>query len=63
MPVFANKLPLLLSARYLVLRSVRRAPTTIRAIVVRLERGFAAFAAIPYQDARAQQELSRLLDE
>jgi hypothetical protein len=61
--VIANALPLLRSATYLALESFQKASATIRATGARLERGFAAFADIPYQDARTQQELSRLFDE
>jgi hypothetical protein len=46
-----------------VLESFQKASATIRATGARLERGFADFADIPYQDARTQQELSRLFDE
>jgi hypothetical protein len=46
-----------------VLESFQKASATIRAIGARLERGFADFADIPYQDARTQQELSQLFDE
>ena len=69
--VIANSQPLpgsatyllLGSATYLLFESFRKASATIRAIGTRLERGFADFADIPYQDARTRQELSRLLDE
>jgi hypothetical protein len=39
------------------------APTTLRMIVARVERGFAEFAEIPYQDVITRQELSQILDE
>jgi hypothetical protein len=61
--VFANIRPLLRSAIGLVLQSLQKAQATIRATGVRLERGFADFADIPYQDARTRQQLSQLLDE
>jgi hypothetical protein len=61
--VIANTRPLLRSATYLVLESFQKASATIRATGARLERGFADFADIPYQDARTQQELSRLFEE
>jgi hypothetical protein len=46
-----------------VLESFHKASATIRATGARLEHGFADFADIPYQDARTQQELSRLFEE
>jgi hypothetical protein len=54
---------LLQSATHLTLESFQKALATIRATGARLERGFADFADFPYQDARTQQELSRLFDE
>jgi hypothetical protein len=59
----ASGLHLLRSARYVALVPFQNVPTIIRTIIARAERGFADFAQIPYQDALAQQELSRLLDE
>jgi hypothetical protein len=44
-------------------RGLPKLSTVIRTIVARVERGFAAFAEIPYQDALARQELSQLLNE
>jgi hypothetical protein len=38
------------------------ATNTIRTIIAHVERGFADFAKVPYQD-RKQQELLQLLDE
>jgi hypothetical protein len=61
--VIAKTRPVLRCATYLVLESFQKASATIRAIGARLERGFADFADIPYQDARTQQELSQLFDE
>jgi len=60
--VFANSRPLLRSAIHSVLESLLKAQATIRAAGACLERGFADFADIPYQDARTQQQLSQLLD-
>jgi hypothetical protein len=60
---FAISLRLLQSARYAVLASFEKAPTTIRTIIARVERGFADFARIPYQDSLTQREFSRFLDD
>jgi hypothetical protein len=46
-----------------MLARFREAPTTIRNIISRVERGFAEFAQIPYEDSLAQRELLLLLDE
>jgi BON domain len=59
----ANGLRLLQSARYALLASFQKAATTIWTIIAHLERGFADFAEIPYQDASTHRELSLLLDE
>jgi hypothetical protein len=61
--VLANGLRLLQSARYVVIAPLQKVPMTIRTIIARVERRFADFAQIPYQDAYTQQELSRFLDE
>jgi hypothetical protein len=61
--VITNTRSLLRSTTYLVLEFFQKASATIRATGARLERGFAEFADIPYQDARTQQELSCLFDE
>jgi hypothetical protein len=59
----ANRLHLLQSARYAVLAFLQKAATTIWTIIAHVERGFADFAEIPYQDAFTHRELSQLLDE
>jgi hypothetical protein len=59
----ANGLRLVHSAKYAELASFQKAPTTILAIIARVERGFADFAQIPYQDALTHRELSQLLDD
>ena len=61
--VLANSLRLLQSARYAVLTPFQKAPTTIRTIIARVERGFADFAQIPYQDSLTQREFLRFLDD
>jgi hypothetical protein len=61
--VLANALRSLLSPIQGVLARCQNAPTTVRTIIGRVERGFSAFAEIPYQDARTRQELSLLLNE
>ena len=60
---FANGLRLVRSASDIILAHFREAPTIIRNIIVRVERGFADFAQIPYEDSLAQRELLLLLDE
>jgi hypothetical protein len=59
---FENGLRLMRSARY-VLARFRAAPPTIRNIVARVERGFAHFAKIPYDNSLAPRELLALLDQ
>jgi hypothetical protein len=54
---------LLRSARHIVLAPFRRAPAAIRIILTRVERGFAGFAQIPYEDSLTQRELLQFLDE
>jgi hypothetical protein len=51
------------SASNVILARFQEAPTIIRNIIVRVERGFADFAQIPYEDPLAQRELLLLLDE
>jgi hypothetical protein len=57
------RLRLLRSARYIVLAPFRKAPAAIRIILTRVERGFADFAQIPYEDSLTQRELLQFLDE
>jgi hypothetical protein len=45
-----------------VLEYMQKTPMVVRAVIARVERGFAAFAKIPYQDS-LQKELMQLLDE
>jgi hypothetical protein len=59
----ANGLRLLQSARYTLLASFQKAAATIWTIIAHVERGFADFAEIPYQDACTYGELSQLMDE
>jgi hypothetical protein len=59
----ANGLRLLQSARYALLASFQKAAATIWTIIAHVERGFADFAEIPYQDACTYGELSQLMDE
>jgi hypothetical protein len=59
----ANGLRLLQSARYALLASFQKAAATIWTIIAHVERGFADFAEIPYQDASTYRELSQLMDE
>jgi hypothetical protein len=42
---------------------IQKTPMVVRAVIALVERGFAAFAKIPYQDSWAQEELLQLLDE
>ena len=49
--------------RHSLLRVFDKASTAIRGAVARVERGFAVFAEIPYQDDRAPQDISQLLTE
>jgi len=51
------------SASNVILARFQEAPIIIRNIIVRVERGFADFAQIPYEDSLAQRELLLLLDE
>ena len=60
---FANDPRLVRSAWYAVLALLQEAPTAIRNIIARVERGFAAFAQIPHEDSLARRELLQLLDE
>jgi hypothetical protein len=60
---FANGLRLVRSASDVMLASFQEVPTALRNIIARLERGFADFAQIPYEDSLAQRELLLLLDE
>jgi hypothetical protein len=46
-----------------MLARFQEVPTALRNIIARLERGFADFAQIPYEDSLAQRELLLLLDE
>jgi hypothetical protein len=48
---------------YLAFTPLRKARTSVRTVVTCVERGFAAFAKIPYQDALTHRNLSELLDE
>jgi hypothetical protein len=59
----ANGLRLPQSARYAMLAFLQKAATTIWTIIAHIERGFADFAEIPYQDACTYRELSQLMDE
>jgi hypothetical protein len=59
----AYGLRLVRSAGYVVLARCQEAQTTIRNIIARVERGFANFAQIPYEDSLVQRELLQLLDE
>src|SRR6266849_8250173 len=59
----ANGLRLVRSASNVILARFQEAPIIIRNIIVRVERGFADFAQIPYEDSLAQRELLLLLDE
>ncbi len=49
--------------RHLVLICGREGANIIRTITGLAERGFAAFAKIPYQDAATQQALAQLMDD
>jgi hypothetical protein len=42
---------------------IQKTPMAVRAVIALVERGFAAFAKIPYQDSWSQKELIQLLDE
>src|ERR1700730_18014992 len=59
----ANGLRLVRSASDVMLARLQEVPTALRNIIARLERGFADFAQIPYEDSLAQRELLLLLDE
>lgn len=54
---------LLRSSKYFILACAHKARTIILAVIALLERKFAAFANIPYQDALTKQALVELLDE
>ena len=58
-----NCMRLVRSVSNVMLARFQEAPTTIRNIISRVERGFADFAQIPYEDSFAQRELLLLLDE
>jgi len=49
--------------RHLVLICGREGANIIRTVTALAERGFAAFAKIPYQDAATQQALAQLMDD
>ncbi len=59
----AYGLRLVRTASNVILARFQKAPTIIRNIIVRVERGFADFAQIPYEDPIAQRALLLLLDE
>jgi hypothetical protein len=59
----ANSLQLLRATRFVVLAPFQKAPAAIRTIIARVDRGFAEFAQVPYQDAHTKQELLALLSE
>ena len=51
------------SWRHSLLTAFHKASTVIRSTVARVERGFAVFAEIPYQDDSVPQDPSQLLNE
>jgi hypothetical protein len=51
------------SAGDVVLALLQKLVTTARTVAARVERRFAAFAHIPYEDAHAQRELVHLMDD
>ena len=53
----------LLSASTVALALLRKVPVIIRSVTARVERGFADFAQIPYQDSLTQREFLRFLDD
>jgi hypothetical protein len=59
----ANCLHLLRSTRLVVLAPFQKAPAAVRTIIARVDRGFAEFAQVPYQDAHTRRELLALLYE
>jgi len=59
----ANALRLLPSSIRAVFTLCKNVPTGVRTIIGRVERGFADFAEIPYQDALTRQDISLLLNE
>jgi uncharacterized iron-regulated protein len=51
------------SAVYVVLVFFQKLPNTARTVAARVGRRFAAFAHVPYEDARARRELVHLMDD
>jgi hypothetical protein len=51
------------STRWLSLKSIQDVPALIARVVAIVERAFAAFAKIPYQDANMRQEIAQMLDK
>jgi hypothetical protein len=51
------------STRWLSLKITHDVPAMIARVMAIVERAFAAFAKIPYQDANMQQEIAQMVDK
>jgi hypothetical protein len=59
----ASFVRVLQSFGFFILALGRGAPTIVRTVVEQMERGFASFADVPYQDAQTKRELVQMLGD